>query len=321
MTEAKEKPISFAREVKEEIVKYAWSEPAERSLLSAYIKDNGHLHRADGVESLELVSESAAIIKAMYGYIHSIYGLDPTFAYSKGMGFSKRSRYHLILKDPEDLLSDLEVSFFEGKLPHSLTEDPEQAAAYLAGSFLSSGSVNDPSSSNYHLEISFSQENYAKWWSHLLNKVQGHQFKSKLSKRRNEWIVYIKKSEEISDFLVYIGAPESCLKFENVRVDRDFSNIGNRLANLDMANLSKTLSTGKRQKEEIEYFASTMGLDNVSNPKLQALMKLRLEHEDASLEELASLLSEELSTTISKSNVNHLFRYLHEEYKKAHHEN
>ena len=46
-------------------------------------------------------------------------------------------------------------------------------------------------------------------------------------------------------------------------------------------------------------------------------MRLRLDHQDATLEELAKLLSEELNTTISKSNVNHLFRNLNYEYRKA----
>ena len=45
-------------------------------------------------------------------------------------------------------------------------------------------------------------------------------------------------------------------------------------------------------------------------------MDLRVNNPDASLEELAVMLSEELATTISKSNVNHLFRYFHALYEK-----
>ena len=53
------------------------------------------------------------------------------------------------------------------------------------------------------------------------------------------------------------------------------------------------------------------GKENISNPKLLALMELRLKHPDSSLDELSKLLSEELNTEISKSNVNHLLRYVH----------
>jgi DNA-binding protein WhiA len=52
----------------------------------------------------------------------------------------------------------------------------------------------------------------------------------------------------------------------------------------------------------------------IANLKLRALMELRLAHPDASLEELAELLSEELASSVSKSNVNHLFRSLHNLY-------
>nr|MCR5514183.1 DNA-binding protein WhiA [Bacilli bacterium] len=40
-------------------------------------------------------------------------------------------------------------------------------------------------------------------------------------------------------------------------------------------------------------------------------MELRVKNPDASLDELSKLLSEELNTEISKSNVNHLLRYVH----------
>ncbi len=312
--------ISFAQEAKEEITRQPWSDELKRSLLSSYLKINGHILLSGGKESLELSSENAQIAKTLYSFIHGLYGVPLRFAYTRGIGFHKRVKYHVIVEEPSDILSDLEVDFLEGKIPHNAVANDELTAAYLAGGFLAAGSVNDPRSSNYHLEVALSDENYAKWFSHILNKVQAHQFASKVARRRNQSIVYIKRSDQISDFLVLVGAPDSCLKFENVRVDRDFANVGNRLQNLDSANFVKTLSAGKRQKEEIQYFVNTIGWDRIDNPKLKALMKLRLDHEDATLDELADLLSEELTSSVSKSNINHLFRYLHSEYQKAHHE-
>lgn len=311
---------SFSREVKQEIASHAWSEESLRSLLSGFIKNNGHLHVSGGLETLELSSDDAKIAKAIYSAIHELFGIEVRFAYTRGLRFQKRVRYHVLIDNPEYLLGDLEIDFLEGKIPHNVVATPELAAAYIAGSFLSSGSVNSPASSNYHLEVSFSEMNYAKWWNHLLLRVQGHQFLSKLAKRRDRYIVYLKRSDQISDFLVYVGAPESCLKFEDVRVDRDFANIGNRLQNLDLANVSKTLISSRRQIEEIKDYVSRHGWAGVDNPKLKALMKLRLDHEDATLTELADLLSQEFATTISRSNVNHLFRYLHAEYLKNHEE-
>jgi DNA-binding transcriptional regulator WhiA len=68
----------------------------------------------------------------------------------------------------------------------------------------------------------------------------------------------------------------------------------------------------------VAYFAEEVGLENISNPKMRLLMELRLSHEDASLEELANLMSEELASTVTKSNVNHLFRAIHQKYEETH---
>ena len=77
------------------------------------------------------------------------------------------------------------------------------------------------------------------------------------------------------------------------------------------------MSAAQRQLEEIHYFEEHGGLSQFRNPKIEALMNLRLTHEDASLDELAELLSDELASTVSKSNVNHLLRDLHKRYLDA----
>ncbi len=308
--------LSFAGEVKEEIARHKFEDSAIRSLLSAFAKTSGGIHISEGKEELDLSTERANVAKFLYLSFRDVYGVSPRFAFTKGIGFRKRVKYHCLVPDAEDILSDLQVDFLSMRLPKGLTSSPDQAAAYLSGAFLAAGSVNDPSSSNYHLEIALSDQTYANWISHLLNRVSSHNFTSKVAKRRSQYIVYLKRSDQISDFLVLIGAPESCLKFENVRVDRDFANIGNRLTNLDGANMSKTLKASQRQVEAIEFFLSVDGWGHFDNPKKKALMELRLEHPDASLDELSELLSERLASSVSKSNVNHLFRNLLDEYEK-----
>jgi DNA-binding protein WhiA len=313
-----DKAISFAQGVKEESARAPRSDEAKRSLLSAFIRINGYLRLNGKEKTLELSSESANIAKAIYGYIHSLYGVQARFAYTRSAGFLKRVVYHILVeREAEDILNDVGVDFFAPVFPKNLLVTPEQAAGYLSGAFLAAGSVNDPNSSNYHLEIALSDETYAKALSKEWNKLASHQFDSKIALRRKHYIVYLKRSDQISDFLILLGAKEACLHFENMRVDRDFANIDNRLSNLDTANYGKTAKAAERQIKEIRYFVDLLGYDKIDNPKLKALMKLRLAHEDASLEELAAMLSEELAATISKSNVNHLFRYLDEEYRKA----
>jgi DNA-binding protein WhiA len=312
------KAISFAQLAKEESAKAPRSDAAKRALLSSFIRINGYLRLTKGEEGLELSSESASIAKAVYQYLHELYGVSPHFAYTRSAGFLKRVVYHVLVgKEAEDLLNDLQVDFFAPSFPKSLLSDNEALAGYLSGAFLAAGSVNDPVSSNYHLEIALQDESYAKSLMKVWNKAANHQFNSKLVSRRKEWVVYLKRSDEISDFLILIGAKEACLQFENVRVDRDFANIDNRLRNIDTANYQKTQKAAERQIMEIHYFVDKIGFDRIDNPKLKALMQLRLAHPDMSLDELRNALSEELNSAVSKSNVNHLFRYLDEEYRKA----
>ena len=113
-----------------------------------------------------------------------------------------------------------------------------------------------------------------------------------------------------------IGAVSGCLEFEDVRANRDFVNSANRLTNIDTANFKKTYETGLRQLKEIKHIDEKLGIDNISNQKQRKLCELRLRNKQASLQELADLMSEELGTTITKSNINHLFRAIHVLYER-----
>lgn len=305
---------TFSQKCKEEISKVDFPDSVLRSLLSSFCKINGVLHKSKGKEELDLSSDSSSVAKFLYLSFHDIYGIDPRFAYTKSTGFRKGTKFHVLCPEASYILDDLHVDFLSSRLPKGLTDSEGEAAAYLSGAFLAAGSVSTPLSSNYHLEMAFADQTYAKWISHLIARANGHPFSPKVIQRRNRYVVYLKKAEEISDFLAYIGAPNSRLEFENIRIDRDFSNIGNRLSNLDAANFSKTMASSQRQVKEIEYFVGKKGWDGIRNLKLRYLMKLRLDRPDASLEELADALSDELASTVTKSNVNHLFRKLHQEY-------
>ena len=136
----------------------------------------------------------------------------------------------------------------------------------------------------------------------------------KIAKRRDKYIIYFKKSDQISNFLIIIGATNCCMEFENQRAYRDFSNNTNRLMNLDGANLSRTMEIAARQIEEIKYIDDKLGIHQLHNPKKEMLCYLRLDNESASMSELANMLSKEFGYIITKSNVNHLFRDLHDLY-------
>ena len=230
-------------------------------------------------------------------------------------GNTKKTYYIINIDEAgESILEDLEISFLEGKISKNIVKNDDTISGYLAGAFLASGSINSPQTSNYHLEISLNNENYAKWLSKLFGKYKNSNIEPKMIKRREQYVIYFKKSDQIANFLIMIGAVIACMEFENVRVDRDFTNNANRLANSDMANMKKTIETGLRQQKEIKLIDEKFGIKNITNIKERELAYLRLENESLSLSDLARLLSEKLNKTITKSNVNHLFISLHKLY-------
>ena len=307
---------SFTKQVKEELCSNVYeSQDRLRALLAAYIRINGSLIFRDRKSLLTLNTENAKIAKFIYQTINSTYNADAHLTFSSNN--KKKTMYTITMSDAsETIIEDLDISFLEGKISKNIVRNDDTIAGYLAGAFLSSGSVNSPKTSNYHLEISLNSENFAKWLSKLFARYKNSNIEPKITHRRDKFVVYFKKSDQIANFLVMIGAVNSCMEFENVRVDRDFVNTTNRLTNIDTANMKKTYETSIRQAKEIKYIDEKFGIKNISNEKERIVCRLRLENETATLNDIADLLSAELNKPITKSNINHIFRAIHALYER-----
>ena len=307
---------SFTRQVKEELCSNEYeSQDRLRALLAAYIRINGSLIFRDKKSYLTLTSENAKISRFIYETINNIYHADAHLSFKNKSNLSKNVIYTIEVQEAsETIIEDLDISFLEGKISKNIVRNDDTISGYLAGAFLASGSVNSPQTSNYHLEIALNSENYAKWLSKLFSKYRNCDIEPKIVKRREQFVIYFKKSDQIANFLVMIGAVECCMEFENIRVTRDVINADNRLRNMDTANMRRMYETGTRQIKEIKLIDEVLGIKNIENKKMRLLCELRLENETASLNDLADLLSEEMNTTITKSNINHLFRAIHELY-------
>ena len=314
---------SFTSQVKEELVSNAYpSNDRLRALLSAYIRINGSLVFRHKRTLLQLNMENAKVGKFIYQNINDIYNTKAELIVKERNNFNHSKSYMIeIDESSETIMDDLEISFLEGKISKNIVKNDDTISGYLAGAFLAAGSVNSPVTSNYHLEIALNSENYAKWLAKLFAKYKNSNIEPKITTRRDQYVLYFKKSDQISNFLIMIGAVSSCLEFEDVRADRDLNNSYNRLTNMDTANMKRTIETGKRQAEEIRIIDKYLGIDNLGNIKERELCHLRLENEAASLQELADMMSERFKKTITKSNINHLFRSIHEFYLRFENDN
>ena len=304
--------MTFSQTVKEEIVSdVKLSNERLEALLSAYIRIGGAISYKNKKTIVVLKTENAKIAKFIYQSLKDIF-TDNEIRLDFRKNNKKKTYYHIYIEDADSVLDHLSVSYFEGKISKEIVYNDETISGYLAGAFLASGSINSPETSNYHLEITSVSENYAKWLAKLFPKYKKIEMNPKITKRRDKYVIYFKKSDQISNFLIMVGAANSCMEFENQRAYRDFTNNANRLTNLDIANMSKTTEIAKKQIQEIRYIDDVLGIHNFHNPKKELLCYFRLDNDSLSMSDLARKISEELGITITKSNVNHMFRDLHE---------
>ena len=306
-----EEIISFTNEIKNEITaNINLDTEMKRSLLAAFIRVNGTIKFKNKNEYLILRTENAKVAKFIYSLIKDLYeDVVVSFSFRKTMKFYKATEYLVnIINGGSTIFSSLDINLLESKINQELINKEDKIRGFLMGLFLACGSCNSPKTSNYHFEFYVSDENLAKNILKIINKIKSSQFDFKLTKRRNNFVIYLKKSDQISGFLAFLDASTCCIKFEDVRVSRDYSNINNRLIICDQYNYKKSIDKANVQIEQIKLIDKHLGIDNIINEKVQLLCKLRLKDPEASYADLSSMMSEELNIPVSKSNIGHLFR-------------
>lgn len=303
--------LSFSRKVKEEIVFNDFDRSCSKALLSALIKVTGTLHIGNGM-SLTIRSENAKIASKTHKLLKELYNPQLEFMVSRKMKLHKNNIYILKVSKAKEILDDLQLMDGLGvsKIPSdTLLKDTMTKRAYLAGIFLAGGSVNNPDTSNYHLEMSVLSSTHARFIQELTNE---YDLNAKIIKRRNKYVVYLKSAEKIGDFLRAIGAAQSVLDFEMTRIDRSMANTVNRWNNCDIANEMKAMSAAEKQIEDIAYVVEKAGLE-ILDSKTQEAAKIRLENPELSLNELTEIYMLKTGQSISKSGLHHRFKKIKEE--------
>ena len=310
--------ISFSRQVKEEIVFNEFDECCKRALLLAILKINGNLSLTSQGLQLQLRTENAKIASKVHKLLKDIYQPQIEFLISKKMKLRKNNVYILRITKAKEILDDLQLLTHTIPSEDILSKDC-CARAYLAGAFLAGGSVNDPSTSNYHLEVSCQNHDLALYIKDVMNRFD---LKAKYIERRNKDVIYIKSAEKIGDFLRIVCAQKSLMDFENQRIDRDFSNNINRWDNCVIANEMKTMQAGASQIADIEVIDAYNAWSDFDE-KTVIIAKIRKENPDVSLAELANIYVEETGKSISKSGINHQLKKIKEkanQYRLIHKE-
>lgn len=301
--------MSYASQVKKELTNLEVHPEHARAELSALIRMNGSLSLAQHHFILNIQTENPAIARRIYSLLHQLYTVDSELVVRRKMKLQKNKQYIVRLRQHvQAILADLRIvqkdSFqIRTDISEDIWSSQQRARSYLRGAFLAGGSVNNPETSRYHLEIYTLYEDQNQGLVKLMNQFQ---LNARATQRRNGFIVYLKEAEKISDFLQIIGATASMLKFEDIRIVRDMRNSVNRLVNCENANINKTIKAAAKQVANIRYYQENFGLEKLP-VKLKEIAELRLANPEVSLTELAQMAP---GGPISKSGINHRLRKL-----------
>jgi hypothetical protein len=294
--------MSFTVKVKEELLGL---DTKSKSELAAIMKMSGSLGIASQGLTLSITTENAKIARHIYELLLSFYQVKSDIRHHQKTNLRKNRVYTVFLDEKvEDILSDLHLAdaFFgiqEGIDPLILSDD-EASRAYLRGAFLSNGSMRDPESGKYQLEIVSVYLDHAQGLASLMQRFL---LDAKTIERKKGAVTYLQRAEDIMDFLIVVGAMEAMAEFEAVKILRETRNDINRANNAETANIARTVTASMKTINNIVKIMETSGLESLPID-LQEVAHLRVNHPDYSIQQLADSLSKPLS----KSGVNHRLR-------------
>ncbi|MDN6639761.1 MAG: DNA-binding protein WhiA [Tetragenococcus sp.] len=310
--------MSFAAEVKKELTSLEVHREHAKAELAALIRMNGSLSLFNQRFVLNIQTENAAIARRIYSLLKDHFHVHSELLVRRKMKLKKNNIYIVRLKqDTKRVLDELSImdrTSFNTQVSNDIVGNAQKMRSYLRGAFMATGSINNPETSRYHLEI------YSVYESHnqeICNMLNYYDLNAGTLERRNGYISYLKGAEDIANFLTLIGATNSMLKFEDVRIVRDMRNSVNRLVNCETANMNKTIDAASKQVQNIQFIEDRVGLAALPD-KLQEIAELRLAHPEISLKELGEMLP---TGAISKSGINHRIRKINEFADKLKKEN
>ena len=298
--------MSFSNDVKNELSRLETNEVCcDKAELLGVLRMSGAIVIRGMNIGIHFSTENAALARRVLQILKNNYQVQTEVVITRSRRLKKNNRYQVrVLPAPQVniAMTELQLLSIESDLKNPLLTKQCCKRAFLRGAFLGGGSISRPSS-DYHLEMVTGNEDFAR---SIIKIMHTFSMKAKLTDRKNDYIVYLKDGESITNFLRVIGAHNSMMELENARVLKEMRNNVNRRVNCETANLGKVVKAAVRQVNCIKFIDEHMGLSELPEA-LQQTALLRLEYPEASLNELV-----EYSGGIGKSGINHRLKKLQE---------
>ena len=309
--------------VKDEIITSSFNEKERVSaFLSGTLRGVGSLGiRPDGFEVI-FEGQNKLLINKIASLIEQHFNINVLLAPYSSLGMQKNEgvRFKINSNLSSELLLDLAIvknkyEIIKG-IPETLVKTDRLKIDYIKGVFVSCGHLYAPTpidsaikqtneeikKQGYHLEMNFNSNEIA---SDLLKLLHYFSVNAKIVSRNKTQSVYIKGSENISDFLAVIGSNKGVMALQEIIISRSIRNLTNRQYNCTIANINKSISASEKQMQAIRIIVDNKGLDTLEE-SLKKTALIRLENPEYSFSELL----QELGEDITKSGLNHRFRKL-----------
>lgn len=260
-----------------------------------------------GQVSIVYTTENVSVAKRIFILLKKSLEINstPHFTKVKRFGGRRECRIQLSVPDTRKLMYALHMlhdnegeDVFRGIPRRAMTRKCCQQA-FLRGSFLGVGSISSPERS-HHLEFVCGNESRAAALSALLLR---NDLSNGMQERRGASVVYLKKGAQISMLLGLMGATQSMMRYENILAQKSVMENVKRATNCDHNNTVRQLNAGQKQIAEIMFLKSNGQFDLLPADLIE-IAEIRLQHPEASLEEIGAMLPH----PIGKSGVNHRFR-------------
>lgn len=305
--------MNFAEVIKSEILsKPIKDKHCKKAFLAGIIRGSGMLYEKDGELGLDFKVNSEETAMLVTNFLYTLFNYDIREVSVTEDRLNKKDRFVLSIsgKETSEILKELEILIEQDgedvvnlKFYGNITEKECCLKAFMRGLFVAVGNctvptAEDSANTGYHLELSFSHYTPALQTS---EKLADNNVLTKITRRRESYIVYIKSAEEIKDFIAFLPAPVSVLKLTDLIINREIINDSNRRKNCDLGNVNRQIEASAKQIEAINKIDVTIGLESLKIDDRKVALARR-ENPDETLTELAERLN------ITKSCLNHRLR-------------
>jgi DNA-binding protein WhiA len=282
--------MAMTAQVKAELASTAVTKTCcRKSEVSSMLRFADSLHLVNGGIVVEAELDTGAAARRLRKDIAEVYGHDSEVVMLKGNGLRRGTHYIVrVARDGESLarqtgLIDQRNRPVRGLPPQVVSGSGCDAVAAWRGAFLAHGSLTEPGRSS-SLEVTCPGPEAA---LALVGSARRLGISAKAREVRGVDRVVIRDGDAIGQLLTRLGAHESLLAWEERRMRREVRATANRLANFDDANLRRSARAAVAAGARVDRALEILG-DEIPD-HLQLAGRLRLEHKQASLEELGQL--------------------------------